>query len=441
MSLTFLISALVISIILIILLTSTFKFNPFFSLIFVSLALALATIPPGEIVNTMKTGFGNTLASIGLIIIFGTAIGVLLDKTGATFSMANFILKKTGRDKAARAISITGFISGLPIFCDSGFIVLSGLNRSLSKSSGISRIRMSVSLAVAMYTVHCLVPPHPGITAAAGIMNGSLGKLILFGVLISLPTVLVAYLWIKFLSKKYSHLDYASDDVSEIPDRLPGTFVSFLPVVVPLLLITFSSFLSMIPYQLHPGIVRFINFIGDPVIALLIGVLLALSLTGRGNRHQLGDMFSTSIEKAGPILAIIAAGGAFGAVIKATGMGDQVTRIFTSSHLSLVLPFLLAAIFKTAQGSSTVAAITTASIIAPMMQSLGISGEWGTILALTAIGSGSMFFSHANDSYFWVITKFSDISSKANFLVYSSATAVVSVVSFVFIWIISFIVL
>lgn len=429
-----------VSIVCVILLTSRFKFNAFFALVLVALALALTTGSLDKVVPTLKTGFGNTLMAIGLIILFGTTIGVILDKTGATYAMAHYILTLTGKAKAARAITITGFMAGLPIFCDSGFIVLSGLNKSLARASGMSIVRMAGSLAVALYTLHCLIPPHPGITAAAGIMNGSLGNLVLIGVLIALPTTLVGYLWVKVMSRRFAGSEDAASEPEDLSQRkLPGTVGSFLPVVLPLLLIMLASFLALMPSVLSAPVMTVVKFLGDPVIALLIGVGLALLLVPREKFGQINDMFSEAIDKAGPILAITAAGGAFGAVIKATGIGDQVSGFLSTSSLGLLVPFALAAILKTAQGSSTVAAITTASIVASMLAPLGLDSDMGRTLALLAIGAGSMMISHANDSYFWVITKFSDISPDSTLKVYSTATIVISLFSFLIIWLLSFV--
>ncbi|OGV68727.1 MAG: hypothetical protein A2283_20745 [Lentisphaerae bacterium RIFOXYA12_FULL_48_11] len=427
-----------ISIIFVILLTSKFKFNAFFALVLVALVLSLATGSIDQVIPTLKSGFGNTLAAIGLIIIFGTTIGVILDKTGATYAMAHFILGLTGKVKAARAIAVTGFIAGLPIFCDSGFIVLSGLNKSLSKASGISIVRMAASLAISLYTLHCLIPPHPGITAAAGIMNTSLGNLVMLGVMIAVPSAVCGYFWVKIMSSKIKQREVVTSEHDDLSlQNLPGTFKSFLPVVVPLFLIMLNSFLGLLPGKVTGPSDSIMKFLGDPVVALLIGVILALFLVPRENFKQINDMFSESIDKAGPILAITAAGGAFGAVIKATGLGDQVSQFFSMSKLGLIIPFVLAAILKTAQGSSTVAAITAASIVAPMLAALGLDSSWGRTLALLSIGSGSMMISHANDSYFWVVTKFSDISPDSTLKVYSSATVVVSVTSFSIVWLLS----
>jgi len=428
------------SIIVIVLLTSKLKLNAFFSLILVALALALTTLPADSVVGTLKTGFGNTLAAIGLIILFGTTIGVILDKTGATYSMAHFVLRFTGREKVPRAMAITGFAAGLPIFCDSGFIVLSGLNRSLAKAAGASMVRMAGTLAVALYTLHCLIPPHPGITAAAGIMKGSVGNLIIAGIGIAVPTTIVGYLWVKVMSKKWpAEAETAAAETAAHPGKYPNAFLSFLPVFAPLLLIMANSALGLAGSGLPGPLVATLKFTGDPVVALLLGVLLALPLLNGFDYERLNGMLGDAIEKAGPILAITAAGGAFGAVIKATGLGDQVSGMLGTSSLGLLVPFLLAAILKTAQGSSTVAAITTASIVAPMLAGLGLDTEWGRTCSLLAIGSGSMMISHANDSYFWVITRFSEIPPQATLRVYSSGTIVISAFSFALTWILSLI--
>jgi len=316
--------------------------------------------------------------------------------------------------------------------------VLSGLNKSLARVSGISVARMAGSLAISLYTLHCLIPPHPGITAAAGIINGSLGNLVVLGVMIAIPSAIAGYFWVKIMSARLVHDDSPAAEPENLSSqKLPGPLVSFLPVVIPLFLIMLSSFLGLLPGKLPGSADSVFKFLGDPVIALLIGAALALFLVPKENYKHINAMFSEAIDKAGPILAITAAGGAFGAVIKATGLGDQVSQFFSMSKLGLIIPFVLAAILKTAQGSSTVAAITSASIIAPMLAALGLDGSWGRTLALLSIGSGSMMISHANDSYFWVVTRFSDISPDSTLKVYSSATVVISVTSFTIIWLLS----
>lgn len=425
----------VLGIVLIVLLTSKVKLNAFFALSLTALGLAAVTLPTGEIVGTLKTGFGNTLGAIGLIIIFGTTIGVILDRTGAAWALAHWVLRLTGREKAPRAISITGFLAGLPIFCDSGFIILSSLNKSLAASSGKAMARMAASLAISLYTLHCLIPPHPGITAATGIMGGSIGKVVLFGTLIAIPTTLAGYVWVKFMSRSTA-AGPMNAEPARPPERVPGILASLLPILTPLVLISANSSAGLLGFDSSPaGAV--LKIAGDPVIALLIGVVVGLPLLRGFGFHQANEMLVEAVEKAGPILIITAAGGAFGAVIRATGFGEQVSNAVVSWHLGLLLPFALAAILKTAQGSSTVAALTTASIVTPMLSALGLDSENGRVLALLAIGSGSMTVSHANDSYFWVISKFSDLSVQTTLKVYSTATLVIALCSFLLTWALS----
>jgi len=428
MSLLALLCLILSGIILIILLTSWLKVNAFLSLFMVSFFLAIAVLPLQDVVPALKKGFGDTLASIGLIIVFGAIIGVTLDTTGATVSMANFILGKTGRNRAPLAISLTGFITGLPIFCDSGFVVLSGLNRSLTRKSNSNPVFMATALATSLYAVHCLIPPHPGATAAAGILEANIGKLVLLGILVSIPAAMSGYGWAKLVSHKFKMktetLPATIDETTQ--QVLPSPGKSFLPVLIPLVLITLKSTVNfLITANSLP--VRIIGLLGDPVTALMTGMFLSFRLFPVYNKESLNRVISASIEKAGPIIIITAAGGIFGAVIKATGTGEQAGALLATTGLGLLIPFLIAFILKTAQGSSTVAIITTASIVMPMLGSMGYSGETEKLLVMLAMGAGSMMVSHANDSYFWVITNFSGIQANDTLKVYSTSTIVMGI--------------
>jgi GntP family gluconate:H+ symporter len=433
-------SLIVAGILLIILLTSWLKINAFLSLFIVSLLLALVVMPMHDIIPAMKKGFGDTMASIGLIIILGAIIGVTLDFTGATVSMANFIRQRIGKNNASSAISITGFITGLPIFCDSGFIVLSGLNRSLTSRGGLNPVFMSTVLACSLYSVHCLIPPHPGATAAAGLLGANIGQLILLGIVVAIPAAIAAYFWAKFITNRFALKTTVGDtsDREDVPEKdLPPAGRSFMPILIPLLLITGKSMMGYIFPEASPVWIKITGFAGDPVIALFIGMLLSFSLLPVFNRNHVNHILSLSIEKAGPILVVTAAGGIFGAVLKATGTGEQAGNFLSQSGLGLLIPFLLAFILKTAQGSSTIAIITAASIISAMPGNLGFPGESGKLLVMLAMGSGSMIVSHANDSYFWVITNFSQIDSSDTLKVYSTATVVMGLTSLAAVYLLS----
>jgi gluconate:H+ symporter, GntP family len=427
----------VISIIAIIILTSTLKLKAFVSLFLVSVFLAFTTLPPGEVVNSIKEGFGSTMASIGFLIIFGTMIGVTLDRTGATVSMANFILSKTGEKRSGKAMAITGFISGLPIFCDSGFIILSGLAKSFSSKSKVSMAFMATILASSLYSVHCLIPPHPGALAAAGMLNVNVGNLIVAGILFAIPGTCAAWLWARLMTrnKNYSPAEVTNCVPETDPGQLPPAYLSFLPIVVPLALITLKSMITLFDKEGSSLLFKILRFPGEPIFALSIGVLLGLLLMKRKNIETVNSVFSEALEKAGPILIVTAAGGMFGMVIKATGMGEEAGKILAATGAGLLVPYIIAAVLKTAQGSSTVAIITTAAIVMPMLRSLGLDSESGKMFVMLSMGAGSMMVSHANDSYFWVISNFSGIDSNTTLRVYSTATIIMSVTVFSLIWI------
>lgn len=433
----------IISIAAIIILTSKIKLQAFIALFLVSLFLAFTTLPPGTVISTIKEGFGNTMASIGFLIILGAVIGITLDNTGGTVSIANYILQKTGERRSAVALGITGFITGLPIFCDSGFIIMSGLSRSFSARSKIVLPFMTTVLACSLYSVHCLIPPHPGALAAAGIFGVNVGYLILIGILLAIPGVVAAYFWSKWITSSGGYKPAVETGMGDRTSfsSLPPVYLSILPIAVPLLLITIKSLITLIDKTGQSLPAKIFFFPGDPIIALSVGALLSLLLIKKKNMAVINNLFSEAIIKAGPILIVTAAGGMFGMVIKSTGIGDSMGQILSGTNLGLVVPFVIALLMKTAQGSSTVAIITTASFVAPMLQGLGLDSEWGRLLGMLSMGAGSMIVSHANDSYFWVVSNFGGVDINTNLKVYSSATLVMGTVVFTCVWILSLFVL
>ncbi|MCE5345874.1 MAG: GntP family permease [Bacteroidales bacterium] len=432
-----------ISIVAIIFFTSKLKLNAFIALFLVSLFLAFTTLPANTIISTIKEGFGSTMASIGFLIILGAIIGITLDKTGGTLSIAQYILSKTGENRSAPALGITGFVTGLPIFCDSGFIILSGLAKSFSSKTKQAMPFMATVLACSLYSVHCLMPPHPGALAASGIIKVNIGYLIIIGAIFAIPGALAAYFWSKWMTKGSNYQPAKEIEVEEqiTENHLPPAFFSFLPIVVPLLLITMRSLFSLIDKGGQSVIAKIFFIAGEPIIALSIGVILAMFLIKDKSIASMNDIFSEAVEKAGPILIITAAGGMFGMVIKSTGIGEALGGLLAGTSIGLVVPFLIAVVMKTAQGSSTVAIITTASFVAPMLSMLGLGSEWGRLLVMLSMGAGSMIVSHANDSYFWVVSRFSDIDPGITLKVYSSSTLVMGLVVFSCVWITSLIVL
>lgn len=430
---------LLASIVFIVWITAYKKLNAFFALLVAALGVGLLSgLPIGNIVNILKTGFGHTMEKIGLLIILGTALGVILEKTGATLSMANSILKTVKEKNAPFAIAITGFIIGLPIFCDSGFIILSGLNHSLVKKTHHRMPVMAAALATSLYAVHCLVPPHPGITAAVGTAAGDLGKVMLWGIVLAIPAALVGYLWSVWRGKKITHEYIEAENVDTAVKQLPAASLSFLPVILPIILITGKSLMTLFAeaHSAQTTFQEFVSFIGDPVIALIIALLFSFLLIRKENKNELTHWLSDAVEKAGMILAIIAAGGMFGEMMQATGMGKNLGDMLSGFSLGIFFPFLIAAILKTAQGSSTVAIITAASLVTPLLPQLGLQSPTGLTLAILSMGAGSMMISHANDAYFWVISRFSNLETAATLKVYSTATLLMGLTVQLFIWLI-----
>ena len=424
----------------IVLLTAKYRIHAFFALLIACFVVGLGvqmTVP--GIIDAVKEGFGNIMKSLGLIIVLGTTLGVILEHTGSTRVMAAFILKKVGEKKAPLAMSITGFIVGLPIFCDSGFIVLSGLNRSLAKRTGISIVVMSVSLATGLMAVHCLIPPHPGAAAAAATIGVDLGKLILIGIVVAIPAMIVGYLWANYAGKKVPAIVVEEEIIAEAKARPPSVIKAFLPVVVPIILIAVKSFLA-IGKTATGGWLNIFLSLGDPVIALSIGVLLAFNCSRSWTRNTLSKQLQEAVEKAGSILVIIGAGGAFGAVLAATKIGEHFSEVLPLGSLGLLFPFLLTFILKTAQGSSTVAIITAATIIQPLLPALGLESETGKLICVLSMGAGSMVISHANDAYFWVVAKFSGLDMRTMLKVYSIATLLMGLTTLLMVYFLSLII-
>ena len=435
----YLLFLLVASISFIVWVTAYKKLNAFFALSIAALLVGICSgLPLSEIVATLKTGFGHTMEKIGLLIILGTTLGVILEKTGATTSMANAILRMVNENNAPAAIALTGFIIGFPIFCDSGFIILSGLNHSLVRKTHHRMPVMAAALATSLYAVHCLVPPHPGITAAVGTTGGDLGMVMLWGIGVAVPVALVGYFWSIWRGRSVEH-EYTSQEAPETKtDHLPAAGRSFLPVFLPIGLIALKSIVFLFTTKEMNEtmlMLKLISFIGEPVIALAIGIIPALTLIQKNDKKELSHWLTDGVDKAGMILAIIASGGMFGEMLQATGIGKNLGDLMSGYALGIFFPFIITAILKTAQGSSTVAIITASSLVTPMLTTLGLDSPTGITLTILSMGAGSMMISHANDAYFWVISRFSNLETSSTLKVYSTATLAMGLTGQLIVWV------
>ncbi len=445
---TVLLVLLVLSIVLLVLLIARWKVHAFLALLLMALGLGLAAgMAPLKVLDTILTGFGNSTKAIGIVILLGTIIGTVLDKSGAALTMADAVLKKVGPKRPALAMNIIGAVVSIPVFCDSGFVILSSINKTLARRSGVSMVTMAVALAAGLYATHTLVPPTPGPIAAAANLNADLGLLILFGILVAIPVALVGLLW-GLLAKYVAHstLDDTAENGEEWLniDRtaLPDVKKAFTPIGVPLVLIAVRSLVNF-PVILDllggkEGIIpQFFNFIGDPVIALLFGLLLCVRLVPTLTEEVTMNWVGQGIKDAAPIIMITAAGGSFGAIIAGTNIGTFLGETLAQYNLGLFLPFILAAALKTAQGSSTVALITASTIVYPLLATLGFDSPTGAVLVTLAVGCGSMVISHANDSYFWVVSQFSGFDLKNAYKAHSMASLVMGFTGLGCVWLLS----
>lgn len=431
---------LVLSVILIILLTARLRVHPFLALFAVALLYGfLSGMSYEMIIESINTGFGDTLGKIGLIIIFGVVIGAFLENTGGAYNIARSILKVVGKKRVPTAMGIIGYFISIPVFADSGFILLSPLNKSLAKKAGITLAGSTVALALGLMATHTMVPPTPGPIAAAGILGADLGLVMLVGVPISALSLIAGIIFAqKYAAKKFIDPDpkVTEEEINKRMVTAPGTLKSSLPVVVPILLIVIRSLISA-RVEVDNDILRFVLFLGEPVIALLIGVLLSLTLPKKLEMEMLSTTgwVGKAITDAATIIMITGAGGIFGKILQNSGIADMLGETLADIQIGIWLPFLLAAAIKTAQGSSTVALITTASIIMPMMTGLGFTTGFEKALLVVAIGAGSAVFSHANDSYFWVVTQMSGMDVKTGYKLHSLGSAVLGVTAAILLFI------
>jgi len=406
--------ALVLVVIFMVIAASKYKFHPFLSLLIAGIIMGfVGGLNETEVVNTLLNGFGKTLGSIGIIIAFGTIIGAYLENSGGAKTLANWTLKVIGKKRSILGMNLTGFIVSIPVYCDSGFIILSSLIKAISKNSKIPLAVLGVSLAAGLYATHVFVPPTPGPLAATAALDADLGLVIFLGFVVAIPVALSGFFWAKFLERRMEKVDaeIAIED-PVIPENLPNVSSSFAPIIVPIILIALKSISS---YPTHPfgegTLANIFNFVGNPVVALLIGVFLAFFLKPKTIEDSHFNWVTSGLKEAGIIILITGAGGAFGAILQSTGIGDLIGERFATVNLGLFLPFVIAAILKSAQGSSTVAIITTAAIMAPILESFGLESSLGRALTVLSIGAGAMTVSHLNDSYFWVVAQFSEMNT------------------------------
>lgn len=433
-----LVIVLLIAIAFVVLSTSKFKIHPFLALLGAAFLTALLSgLPLENIAKTISGGFGGILGYIGLVIMLGTIIGTILERSGAAITMADTIIKLLGERFPRLTMSLIGYLVSIPVFCDSGYVILNSLKRAMTKRMGVSAVGMSVALATGLYATHTFVPPTPGPIAAAGNLDltNNLGLVIGLGLIVAAVTAMAGLLWANIVSSRYTCGE--DNEVAESYEalkarygKLPTATQAFSPILIPILLICLGSIANYPSAPLGDGTLKTVlAFFGAPLNALVVGLFIALPLVktseekptkGEALTAQVADAIST----AAPILLITGAGGAFGAVLKATSVGPQLGEALSTLGIGLFMPFIVSAALKSAQGSSTVALVTTSALVAPLLGDLGLASEMGRVLTVLAIGAGAMTVSHANDSFFWVVTQFSKMSVSTAYRAQTVATLI-----------------
>lgn len=439
MSSVYIICCIVIAIAVLIFLTVKVKLHPFFALTTSAIVFGLLI---GQNINDIMTayaeGLGSTISGIGIVIAIGTVMGTLMEKSGGAETMANAILRLTGKKHASLGLAITGYFVSIPVFCDSAFVLLSPLAKRLSRDTGTSMATMAIALSMGLHATHMLVPPTPGPLSVAGILGADLGMVILLGMVVSIPVVAVAMLAGKFLGQKYFYLpeELALETEEEKHQKHPGYVEAFLPILLPILLMLLRTVATLDSAPFGTGLVYDIFYsLGNTSVALLIGLIIAFITYRRihPEDHKVwtfdGDV-GEALKTAGQIVLIVGAGGAFATVLRLSDLESIVTQAFSGVSLGILVPFIIGAIFRTAIGSGTVGMITAASMLLPLVDVLGFNTPIGLVIAMLACASGGFMVFHGNDDYFWVITSTSGMKPEVAYKIFPLISILQAITSF-----------
>jgi gluconate:H+ symporter, GntP family len=420
-----------------------FDIHPFLALFAGAILYGLLTGMSGELIlQSIADGFGGVMGQIGLVIVLGIMIGTFLEKTGGALVIAQRILSWIGEKSVMLAMMVTGWFLSIPVFGDSAFVMMNPINKSLSFKGKLPFAATTVALTLGVTASHSLVPPTPGPIATAGMLGADLGLVIFWGVIVSTLALIPCFFFVKYYVSRF-HLspEMAKVEATSGTRKYPSLGKSTLPIAIPLTLILLASIAS---YPTHPfgegNFAAVIMFLGRPVIALLIGVFLSFALPPKFEIKLLSSTgwIGDSLVTAAPIILITGAGGVFGMMLRNSGIAALVSGNMANVNWGLFLPFLMALALKTAQGSSTVAMITTASIVAPLLPVLGLDTEVLKVFTVLAIGCGAIAISHANDSFFWVMTQMSGMNIKMGNQTHSLGTLILSCTAITLVYIFSF---
>lgn len=455
----FLPTVLIVSIVIVMIMTIKFKIHPFIAMLFVAIFFAFTLHIPSnsspnmnyisEVSSLIGKGFGYALSSVGIIIVLGSIIGNILEMSGAALKLGEVVVKLVGKVHPALAMNILGFIVSIPVFCDSGYLILTPLRKAVAKKTGASPVALSIALSTGLYASHVLIPPTPGPSAAVSLfsLEANLLMVIIIGLVVAIPASLSGALYGIFIAKYIKKTNYTSKAptyetlISEL-GGLPPAWKSFLPIISPIFLMGLGSIARFQVSPFGSGLLKSILiFLGEPSMSLFVGFLSSLLLVHRLNKEELSMWIGDGIRGSGSILAIVGASGAFAEVLKSTELTSYISQfgeLFTSMNIGLFLPFIVSSIIKISLGSSTIAMVTSATLFAPLLETLGFTTSMSHVLVVMAIGSGSMIASHANDSYFWIVVELSGLKIYDAYKARTLATLLQGTVAMGMVLIISF---
>ena len=410
---------LIVGVILLIVMIVKTKIHAFPALILSAIITGLiGGMGTDAIIKAITSGFGNTLSSIGIIIGFGVMMGQIFELSGAAETMALTFVKIFGKKREDIALAITGWVVSIPIFCDSGFILLSPIAKAISRKTSKSIFILGYALAVGLVISQHMILPTPGPLAASVNYGADLGLSVLMGVIFCIPMLIGTILYTRYVGSKVYQLPsedggwvrpterMKEEDFELKPSRddLPNAFLSFMPILLPIILILLGTILGNIFIgENNNAVITVLKFIGNPVIAVGIGLLVCIfTLTNKMSRTETIKVMELGITGCGIIILVTGAGGSFGQILKDSGVANSISEVIASTKIpAILIPFIIATAVRFIAGSGTVAIVTSSSICAPLLNQLGINPVLGTMASC----SGALFFSYFNDSYFWVINR------------------------------------
>lgn len=432
----------VASIALLLFLVIKIRLHAFVALLLVSMVAGiLAGMPPADVMNSIKNGMGGTLGFVAVVVGLGAMFGSILEASGGVDRLAHTLINKFGEDRAQWALGVSGFIVAIPVFFEVGFIILVPLVYGLARKTGRSLLYYGIPLAAGLAITHSFIPPTPGPIAVADLIGADLGWVILFGAMAGLPALIIAGpIFARYIAKRITVEVPDLFQPSEDTDReLPGFGLVCSIIFIPLVLILLNTLSAVL---LPEGNVArtVLGFLGHPFAALLLATMLAFYYLGTRlgfPKEKVIEIATRSLEPAGMIILITGAGGVYKQVLIDSGVGQVLADMMTASPLPpVVLAFIVASLVRVAQGSATVAMITAAGIMSPIISGLGLEGPHLGLMVI-AIASGATILSHVNDSGFWLISQYLGMNEQQTLRSWTVMETLIALIGFTVVFIVS----